>query len=239
MKVIEDVLNHGVSASQETLLSWCRMFAELSNVHLESASFSEYQHDFQQQLNQFTSTYLDEIKSLTLNDVKKYLEEEVRKENIKSFKKGAEIEYRLADLKKTNLYKNKNEVFFLSNRFAYEPVCFFRSKLQNWLKVLNVSEHEVVEVCIAATEAIENAIKYSDKQPVVIRQWLEKNRYKLFIANFAEPFDYEDIFDIKRSREASSSICGVLIMSKIFDEFKINHDEQKNMVFVTGSKNIN
>ena len=231
-------MSHGVSASQETLLSWCKMFEELAKEHLGDTPLSEFQLDLQQQLSQFANTFFDEIKNLTLDSIRDYLEGEVEKGNIKIMMgQGMEKKYRLADIKKTNLYKSQKEVFFLSSQLSYKPAYFFQSKLQNWLQELGVSNNEIIELCIATTEAIENTIKYSDRKLVVVCQSLEKQKYKLFMANFAQLTS--NGFPQGKHSERASLTRGILIMSKIFDEFNIDQNDKKNIVFITGSKTIN
>ena len=238
MKIIEHILTHGVSGSCETLFSWCRMFAELSNEHLESTSLSQFQVDLHKKLSQFKDIYSNEIEKLTFDQVREYLENDTQRKNIKTIKKGQEVRYTLMDITKTDLYRNRNELFFLSNRLSYEPVYFLRSKLQNWLMALEVKNHEVIELGIAATEAIENAIKYSNRQPIIIKQSLERGRYKLFMVNFAKPVDEHRPPPSEKYAQDASLTRGILIMSRIFDEFHIDHDNEKNIFFVTGSKVI-
>ena len=236
MQILEDVISQGTEGDHEAFHSWCHMYYELSQMILPE-KFSAYRSYFESSFTKNRSKYQHEYEDLNFNEISKHIESQVKKKIIRQDEMDGRSKFLLADLTSSSFNKLKeNEVVFLTNVLSHEPIYFFRSKIKNWFRLKGIGEDDILDVSIAVTEAVENAIKYSDQNPIIIEHSFPNKTYKFNIHNSVAHTSV-DLEDDDFSRGASL-MRGILIMSKIFHNFDIDRNEEKQIVSLKGEITI-
>ena len=236
MQVIEDVLKHGVEGDEDAFYSWCKMFFALSNVKMLN-KFSQFESSFVSAFSQNKEIYKKDCESLDLESVSKYLQEQVSQKRVKLRTDHDKKKFMLSDLSSASFGgKNRQETIFVSNILDHQVVYFFRSKVRNWLQLEKISDSDSMKICIVVTEAIENAMKYSNQFPIVIEHSLKNGMYELTVYNSVKKTNKELLDDV--FTKGVSLMRGILIMMKTLDEFDIDRDEKKNLVILKGKISV-
>ena len=236
MQVIEDVLKHGVEGDEDAFYSWCKMFSALSNVKMLN-ELSQFEGSFVSTFSQNKKIYEQDCKSLDVDSVSKYLREQVSQKRVTLRTDHDRKKFMLSDLSLASFGgKNHQETIFVSNILTHQVVYFFRTKVKNWLKLEKISDADAMKICIVVTEAIENAMKYSDQFPIAIEHSLQNGMYELAIYNSVEKNSKELLEDV--FTKGASLMRGILIMMKTLDEFDIDRDDKKNLVILKGKISV-
>ena len=236
MQILKDIISQGTEGDYEAFHSWCRMYHELSQMRLPE-KFSAYKNHFESSFTKNRSKYQHECKDLDLDEISKHIKSQVKKKIIRQDKMDGRSKFLLSDLTNSSFNNLEgNEVVFLTNVLKHEPIYFFRSKIKNWFRLKGIGEDDILDVSIAVTEAVENAIKYSDQNPIIIEHSFSDRTYKFNIHNSVThtTVDLED----EDFSKGASLMRGILIMSKIFHSFDIDRNEEKQIVSLKGEITI-
>ena len=110
----------------------------------------------------------------------------------------------------------------------YSPIQWVRSRLESFLKHHRVSNNEVIDLSIAITEAMENAVKYSTDKKIKISYEIADTAFSISIEN--EIKDISPEVDIESGKYTGSLTLmrGMMVMVKLLDKVDIDIDEREN-----------
>ncbi len=195
--------------------------------------FSDYQNDFTDNFVSNEEVYEHDCRGLNFAKVTAQLEKKVEEKLIKKYQVNKREKFSLSDMTNSNLNNpRQKQILFLTNILNHEPIYFFVSKIKNWFRFSGAGERQILEVSIAMTEAFENAVKYSNASPIIVNHSLIDQTYDFFISNSVEGID--EGANAEELKKKDSLMRGVLIMSKILNDFSLDRDNSKNIVTLCG-----
>ena len=114
--------------------------------------------------------------------------------------------------------------YVMSGRLTYSPIQLVRSRLESFLKYHGAGEEDIMDVTIGTTEAMENAVKYSDlSKEIRVTYSLKDMLFEITIINSINKTTPEaDIINDKYNR---TLMRGVMVMTKLFDVMTIDYLE--------------
>lgn len=129
----------------------------------------------------------------------------------------------------------------------YSSIQLVRSRVESFLNYYHVPETEKIDIIIALTEGMENAVKYSDHYEIEVSYRIEdlpagsqnsKNRrFFLEIRNHsASSSPHADILSGKYSDGSVTLMKGLKVMDQLFDELDLNLDSSTGMVVLRAIK---
>ncbi|MDH5720665.1 MAG: hypothetical protein OEZ13_08615 [Spirochaetia bacterium] len=227
------LLSQGVYGSAGMLKNWAQMLFEIYETGL-SKKIEDFQEVFKK-----SRTYLpDENLTVILNSKDSAIEETLENLYQKNVVKkiGLYDEYCLVDSSKY-IFSGKNEdVFFIANRLELEPLHYFRARTQNYCLNKGISIKCINDIIIGSTEAVENAVKYSDTVSIAVKQTFVDHIYTLDIINTTEKINFSEEYLEKKYSEKGSLMRGVHIMNKLFDHVDIIREDEKDRVILSAKK---
>lgn len=147
-------------------------------------------------------------------------------------------EFRLKDTEKWVFHDKKSEGFFICNDLSMNPLQYIRSRVQNFCLKHNIDEADRDELVISVTEAAENAIKYSNAFPILVKHSVIANEYSIQVFNSVSELNLNDEISRGKFSEDVSLMRGVLVMSKLLDFLDISRDSEKRIVEFIGKKTL-
>lgn len=147
-------------------------------------------------------------------------------------------EYRLKDKTKWSFYDKKSEGFFICNDLNLNPLQYIRSRVQNFCLNHGVDQADRDELVISVTEAGENAIKYSNEFPILVKHSIVANEYSIQVFNSVSELNLNDEINRGKFSEDVSLMRGVLVMSKLLDFLDISRDSERRIVEFIGKKTL-
>lgn len=230
--ILEPVFCAGVHGSAENFRQWVQMYRQLAAEPLP-ANLAEYQPALNEQVAE-----MKKFDAVDLND--SFLQKEV----MRLFDAGAtEVILPYSELRWRNhaewvFYNRSGESFFVSNNMQLSPLQYIRSRVQNFCESKGMTPAHRDEIVISVTEAAENAIKYSNVQPVYIEHGLDKDEYYIRAINSVNDLNLKDEISRGKFSEDVSLMRGVLVMSKLLDYLDIVRDMERKRVEFVGRKKI-
>ena len=119
------------------------------------------------------------------------------------------------------------------------PLQMVRSRLETYLRQYSTPEEEEVDVIVGVTEAMENAVKYSDQSEIRISYGLKENVLTVRIVNHIGNISPES--DIQSGKYGDSSrtlMRGMMMMEKLFDTMDLEVNEKENEAVFTAHKTL-
>lgn len=158
-------------------------------------------------------------------------------ESLGEIAKHGEIqgEFRLAgdpDLPATVSYK-------VSGDIKNSPIQLVRSRLDAFLRKHRINEEIIIDLSIGTTEAMEDAVKYSDHEQIEVSYEITPERvFNIKIVNSLDEIAPEkDIASGKYSGTATL-MRGMMIMVKLFDEMDIDIKDEENVAVFTATRQL-
>lgn len=113
-----------------------------------------------------------------------------------------------------------------------------RSRIEAFLKHHKSSPEKIIDINIATVEALENAIKYSDHNDILVTYELRDMTFHIQIINHLGKNSVEQ--DIKEGKYDGSTTLmrGMMVMIKLFDEVDISISEDKGTATLTAVRKI-
>lgn len=222
----------GASGRVEDFLAWNNFYT-----HLKDFSFPKENPKLSQLLNSVAQNF-DNTKEFSLVDVRKVLEE-------LTFLEIAEYQPKLRQyaplLHKVTL--PAQNYFFVHKDETFLGIQLTRSIFLNLLTSLRERESRCQNFAIAVTEAIENAVKFSTHDLIVVeyrlKNYLKRQIIEIYIINGSKQISSNSAQEEKFS-ENSSLMRGVLVMSSLLDNVNIRYNEEwKQMEFSASYKLAN
>ncbi|MBW0432521.1 anti-sigma regulatory factor [Leptospira yasudae] len=129
--------------------------------------------------------------------------------------------------------------YVLLGKIAYQPMQYVRSRLEFFLKSQGTPEDIVIDLCIGALEAVENAVKYGDGTEVEVEYSIDRDK-TLFIkiVNNLKELNLEQ--DIERGKFSSTATLmrGMMVMQKLFDELDLEILEDRKQAQFNAKKKL-
>lgn len=128
--------------------------------------------------------------------------------------------------------------YSVSGEVTAGPIQMVRSCMEAFLRFHRASEENVMDISIATTEAMENAVKYSDHSPIRVSYWIEKEVFYISITNKLSDVRLEqDIADGKYT-STTTLMRGMMVMVKLFDEMDIQIREDEKIAVFAAHKTL-
>ncbi|MCB1140449.1 MAG: ATP-binding protein [Leptospiraceae bacterium] len=118
------------------------------------------------------------------------------------------------------------------------PIQMVRSRLETFLRLHSVEENIIVDMSIATTEAMENAVKYNDQNPIDIRYSIEAGEFRIEIRNGIREVQIERDIEAGKYNSSLTLMRGMMVMSKLFDELDIEIKDAENLAVFTARKRV-
>ncbi len=130
--------------------------------------------------------------------------------------------------------------YSVSSEKKMSPVQLVRSRLDAFLRYNNVTEVKIIDIIVATTEALENAVKYSmPDSRILINYTINDIFFNIQITNRVFPRDViEDIRNGKYGEDSKTLMRGMLVMQKLFTTMDLNYDEENNIVDFKATLNL-
>ncbi len=120
----------------------------------------------------------------------------------------------------------------VSGNLLDSPIQMVRSRLERFLDFHKISEEDVIDLTIATTEAIENAVKYSDHTAINIYYEVRDGEFHIRIVNWVNEVRPEDDIEAGKYSPATTLMRGMMVMVKLFDSVDLDiSDERRQVVF--------
>ena len=125
--------------------------------------------------------------------------------------------------------------YFVSSDIKSSPIQFVRSRLESFLKFHNTSNTDIIDISIATTEAMENAVKYSNEKKIKVMYSIDGNKFHICMENEIKNTVPED--DILSGKYSGSITLmrGMMVMVKLLTEVDIDIDEDRNIAIFRGN----
>ncbi|MCB1172257.1 MAG: ATP-binding protein [Leptospiraceae bacterium] len=120
----------------------------------------------------------------------------------------------------------------------YSPIQWVRSRLEAFLAYHQASRDVIVDLSIATTEAMENAVKYSTEKSLIIHYWVDQARFHIRIENEIKAIEPEDDIEAGKYDGSITLMRGMMVMVKLLDEVNIDIDEASNTAIFTATHNL-
>ncbi|MCB1165389.1 MAG: ATP-binding protein [Leptospiraceae bacterium] len=126
----------------------------------------------------------------------------------------------------------------VSGFLADSPIQMVRARLEVFLRLHGVSDEVIVDMSIATTEAMENAVKYNDHNPIEILYSLEGGEFRIEIRNGLREVEIERDIEAGKYNSSLTLMRGMMVMSKLFDELDIDIKDAENVAIFTARKKV-
>ena len=205
---INKLLSIGATGTVNHFFQWLRMLQFLNQETLPE-KFADFQSQYENHLKNYESNLIpDEIEESKVREVlgKSFIESKAITDQ-NSYK-----ELSLADPAALK-FENNEVTLFSAVSLDYEPIQLIRSVLVSYCKKNAIDDEVIDELAIAITEAVENAVKYSDSAPIITTLKCIDNILEIRILNSVPTFDLEREIEKESYSHDFSLMRGVLVMS--------------------------
>ena len=222
----------GATGTVSHFCKWLRMVRILSAENLPE-KFSDFRSQFDQQSENYFLNPLPE--DINETKVREILESLIESKEITDQNSYSELSYTKLD----SLNFEDNQItLFSAISLDYDPIQFIRSVLVSYCKKNLIDMETIDELAIAITEAVENAVKYSDCAPIITKLKCEDNVLEIRLLNSVPTFDLEKEIEKGKFSHDFSLMRGVLVMSRLLDSIDIQEDEGLSRVELIGRKKL-
>ena len=128
--------------------------------------------------------------------------------------------------------------YSVSRRLEDSPIQMVRSRLDCFLRQHHVTEDHIIDLSIATTEAMENAVKYSDGGEIDVSYQILDSVFKIRVVNRIRDARPEDDIEAGKYSSSVTLMRGMMVMVKLFDEMDIDIQEEKGSAVFTGMKKL-
>lgn len=128
--------------------------------------------------------------------------------------------------------------YSVSGDLDHAPLQMVRSRLESFLRHHGATEDEVIDVSIATTEAMENAVKYSDHREIQLAYQVTDRVFDIRIVNRIGVVEPEDDIESGKYSGSLTLMRGMMVMVKLFDEMDIDISEEQQQAIFTAHKKL-
>ncbi len=127
--------------------------------------------------------------------------------------------------------------YSVSGMLDDSPIQHVRSRLESFLRFHNVGPEAIIDLSIGTTEAMENAVKYSDHKNIDVSYVIENGEFHIKVVNRMGEVAPEKDIESGKYTSSVTLMRGMMVMVKLFDEMDIDiSDEQKEAIFTASKK---
>ena len=116
------------------------------------------------------------------------------------------------------------------------PIQMVRSRLETFFRIHGIREELIVDMSIATTEAMENAVKYNDQNPIEIQYSIDNGDFRIEIRNGLREVQIERDIEAGKYNSSLTLMRGMMVMSKLFDDLDIDIKDSENLAIFTARK---
>lgn len=128
--------------------------------------------------------------------------------------------------------------YTVSGDLDHAPLQMVRSRLEAFLRSHGATESEIIDVSIATTEAMENAVKYSDHQKIELAYQILDQVFDIRIVNRIGNVEPEQDIESGKYSGSLTLMRGMMVMVKLFDEMDIDISEEQQTAIFTAHKKL-
>lgn len=128
--------------------------------------------------------------------------------------------------------------YSVSGNLADSPLQLVRSRLEAFLKYHGISEEEIIDLTIGTTEAMENAVKYSDHKGIDVHYRMNGDVFEIKIVNSIEEVIPEQDIEAGKYSSSVTLMRGMMVMVKLFDEMDIDIKEELGKAIFIASRKL-
>lgn len=126
----------------------------------------------------------------------------------------------------------------VSGEVTAGPIQMVRSCMEAFLRFHEATEDTVIDVSIATTEAMENAVKYSDHSPIQVSYWIAEGAFYICITNRLSDVRLEQDIAAGKYTSTTTLMRGMMVMVKLFDEMDIQIREDEKIAVFSAHKSL-
>ena len=108
--------------------------------------------------------------------------------------------------------------YHVSGDLNQSPIQLVRSRLESFLKTFGATEEDIIDLTIGTTEAMENAVKYSDHKRIDISYQIRDGIFEIRIENNVSDVEPEKDIEAGKYSASFTLMRGMMVMVKLFDE---------------------
>jgi anti-sigma regulatory factor (Ser/Thr protein kinase) len=118
------------------------------------------------------------------------------------------------------------------------PIQMVRSRLEAFLRFHGASESDIIDLSIATTEAIENAVKYSDHTVILVEYEISAGEFRIRIVNPIKEAAPEQDIEAGKYSSATTLMRGMMVMVKLFDAVDLDISEERRRVTFSATRKL-
>lgn len=224
-----------MQGGEESIHAWFSMIGHLIENGLPVALAATKQNEFQQSIIEYFGSDKDSWNTTQeeLKEALDFLEKNGKVQRVEPYN-----EYAWSEKSELFTHEESSDLFFVSNMIDHHSLQYVRSRVQTFCQLRGIAQSAVDEIVISATEAAENAIKYSDGEAFYVLQKVEDGRYNIQMTNSVSSASLDDEAARGKFSADVSLMRGVLVMSRLLDDLTIDRNTEKNLVCFEGVKTI-
>ena len=117
----------------------------------------------------------------------------------------------------------------VSGTLEHAPIQMVRSRLESFLRSHAAHESDIIDISIATTEAMENAVKYSDHKEITVGYGIEDGKFSIRIVNRIGETELESDIEQGKYTGSITLMRGMMVMVKLFDDVDIDISEDEGL----------
>jgi anti-sigma regulatory factor (Ser/Thr protein kinase) len=110
--------------------------------------------------------------------------------------------------------------------------------MEAFLRSQGTADETLMDISIATTEAMENAVKYSDHSPIEVSYSVENGVFHIMIKNRLSEVRLEKDIEAGKYTSTTTLMRGMMVMVKLFDEMDIEILEEEKLAVFQAHKRI-
>ncbi|HMW61958.1 MAG TPA: ATP-binding protein [Leptospiraceae bacterium] len=126
----------------------------------------------------------------------------------------------------------------VSGELKQSPIQMVRSCMEAFLRSQGTADETLMDISIATTEAMENAVKYSDHSPIEVSYSVENGVFHIMIKNRLSEVRLEKDIEAGKYTSTTTLMRGMMVMVKLFDEMDIEILEEEKLAVFQAHKRI-
>ena len=117
----------------------------------------------------------------------------------------------------------------VSGMLEHAPIQMVRSRLESFLRYHATHESDIIDISIATTEAMENAVKYSDHKEITVSYGISNSTFSIRIVNRIGETELESDIEQGKYTGSITLMRGMMVMVKLFDDVDIDISEDEGL----------
>lgn len=133
---------------------------------------------------------------------------------------------------------NESVQYYVPGDKDLSPIQLVRSRLESFLKFNKIKNEQIIDLSIATTEAIENAVKYTNDRKIFVEYSISGDNFRVKIINNLTKILPENDIRLGKYTSSITLMRGMMVMEKLFDDLDIDISEENKKAIFTAEKLI-